>query len=282
MKKLTNAVFSVLNVLVIAGILLFILAGLVKIGIFEAPDFFKGIFGEEQALDGNNSGYATNFLDNSSLNKDYTVYSAKLTPESVKKLLSELEPAKQYSHDLQYSVISRKSTLTRRAFVMKKDDIHRAFYISADGNIEKQMIRNDSFTSVNTLQNGKLQSTVYSNGDIDFAAQTGVILTHEDFFDAADEPGYTFEVKSDDIGTVMLIEFTSTVGEYSQLQKYTLSLDYGIVTEASCYENGELIYSLTTNSLSSELTPNFVIPTEFTANLPDGFVVSDTAPSENQ
>ena len=45
MKKIKNALFSFLNVLVIAGILLFILAGLVKIGIFEAPSFMKEIFG---------------------------------------------------------------------------------------------------------------------------------------------------------------------------------------------------------------------------------------------
>ena len=282
MKRFKNAVFSALNVLVIAGILLFILAGLVKIGIFEAPAFFKNIFKNEQHENTHDIGSVEDFLDSPVPSQSHTVHSAKLNPENVKNMLSGLKIADQYSHDVHYSVISDKSTLTRRAYIMKKDNIHCAFYLSDNGNVEKQMIRNDSFTSVNTIKGGKLNSTVYSNGNIDFASQTGIILTHEDFYAAADEPGYTFSINYDDFGTVMLIEFTSSMGEYSQLQKYTLSLDYGIVTEARCYENEKLIYELTTNSLSSDLTPNFAVPAEFTANLPTGFAAFESAPSENQ
>ena len=71
----------------------------------------------------------------------------------------------------------------------------------------------------------------------------------------------------------MLIEFTSKDGDYSQLQKYTLSLDFGIVTEAYCYENDVLIYELTTNALSKELAPNFVIPQVFADYLPEEFAL---------
>lgn len=281
MKKIKNALFSFLNVLVIAGILLFILAGLVKIGIFEAPSFMKEIFGESQNGDSEQLGSASDVLEHSAEAKDYTVYSAKLNSESVKKLLSGLKPAKQFSHDIQYSVISAHSTGTKRIFVINKDNIQCAFYLSADGAVEKQIIRNEGFTSINTLKGDKLHSTAYSNGDIDFSEQTGVILTHKDFLSAADEPGYTFAVQSDDMGTVMLIEFTSVMGEYAQLQKYTLNLDYGVVTEAKCYENDKLIYELSTNAISGELTPSFAVPAEFTSNLPNGFVVFDSASSEN-
>ena len=272
MKKLKNAVFSALNVLVIAGILLFIMAGLVRIGIFEVPDFVKNLLGIADAENGISKGQsASAFLSNEDNADNYEIYTAELTSASVKKILSELKSADVYSHDVQYSVISEKRSLTKRAYVMKRNDVYCAFYLTGDGIVEKQILEKDGITTVNTLSGDSVKSTSYSGNHIDFAAQTGVILTHEDFFKAADEPGYSFKIKSDDVGTVMLIEFTSQNGDYSQLQKYTLSLDYGIVTEAYCYENGELIYELTTNSVSKELTPNFGIPDKLKDSLPDEF-----------
>ena len=274
MNKLKNAIFSVLNVLVIVGILVFIMAGLIKIGILEIPAFLQNLFAIEDSSHVNESNdLASDFLNKSQDADTYEFYSASLTPESVKKILSGLKSSAIYAHDVQYSVFSQDNALTKRAYIMKNNDAYCAFYLTNDGNVVKQILNKDGITTVNTLFGNSLKTVSYEGDNVDFAAQTGAILTHEDFFDAADEPGYTFEIKSDDVGTVMLIEFTSQNGSYSQLQKYTLSLDFGIVTEAHCYENDVLIYELTTNSLSKELTPGFVIPKAFADCLPDDFSV---------
>ena len=68
------------------------------------------------------------------------------------------------------------------------------------------------------------------------------------------------------------VEFVSVKEGYSQLQKYTLNLDYGIVTEAKCYENDALIYDMYTDSISDNSTPGFAIPKEFMSYLPSGFM----------
>ena len=272
MKKIKNAVFSILNVLVIAGILLFIIAGLMKIGMFEVPAFLRK-FTEKPTEQ--TDGYTNNqsdFLGEADSEKNYEFQNALLTPDSVKKLLSELAPTEEYSQDVHFTVYSGESSVTKRVFLMKKKDLYCAFYLSGDSKPEKQIVRNENRTVINILDGENLKSAVYNNGDIDFSAQTGVILTHKDFFEAADNPQYTFSLKNDEHGTVLLIEFVSVKEGYSQLQKYTLNLDYGIVTEAKCYENDALIYEMYTDSISDNSTPGFAIPKEFMSYLPSGFM----------
>lgn len=271
MKKLKNAVFSALNILVIAGILLFIVAGLMKIGILEVPAFLKGFFGIEASDDQADGSDNTDFLKQSDNDTEYKIYSAELTPDNVKIILSELDSAEKYAHDVLFTVYSENGSMSKRAFVMKQNEKYCAFFLSGDGGVEKQIVSDGFTTSINTVVSDELKSVSYPSGYIDFAEQTGVILTHEDFFDAADKDGYSFEIKSDDNGTVMIIHFTSESGEYKQNQIYTLNLDYGIVTEAECYENDTLIYELTTNSLSDSITPNFVIPDTLKKQLPEEF-----------
>lgn len=280
MKNFKNALASVLNVLVIAAILLFIIAGLMKIGILDTPEFLRGLLGKETEKSGNPSDSAADFLKDAENFPEYTLHSAELTPENVRSILSSVEVAKEYTHDVKYTVISKKSSATNRIYITKKDDILCAFYMSDTGNVEKQILRDSENTHINTLVNGNMQSKSYPNGEIDFSAETGVIITHEAFFEAADDPQYSFEIKSDDLRTVMLIKFDSVMGNYSQHQEYTLNLDYGIVTEAKCYENGNLIYELTTNSLSQKPSSNFVIPEAFSVFLPSSLAQVYNSDSE--
>ena len=280
MNKLKNLLFSFLNILVIAAILVFIMWGLWKIGLIELP-FLDKLSGNQSTEAPEKKHNSTEFLESTENLPKYDFESTELNGDTVKKMLSELKPSFSFAQDLQYTLISESSVLNKRVFVIKHDSVYCAFFLSGDGNVEKQIIRNDYHTTVNTLTGSELQGISYNNGDIDFGSQAGIILTHKDFLPAADDPAYTFEIGSDDNGTVMKISFTSAMGEYTQVQEYTLSLDYGVVTEASCYENGKLIYSLSTNSLSDELKANFNIPEEYLMYLPASFEYEgQTSPEE--
>lgn len=46
-EKIKNALFSSLNVLLVAAILIFILFGLAKIGLIDLPAFFAPLFGKD-------------------------------------------------------------------------------------------------------------------------------------------------------------------------------------------------------------------------------------------
>ena len=144
-----------------------------------------------------------------------------------------------------------------------------AYYVSPGAGAYKQVFEKDGTTSVSVRRGKETHTASYPTGDIDFAGEIGVILTHEDFLKTAGDDGYTYSLISSDDGTLMLITFTSQSGAYTQTQTYKLNLDYGIVTEAWCYENDKLIYALSTGRLAERIEPDFVVPPEFSDLLPD-------------
>ncbi len=262
MEKLKNILVSLLHIAVIASILLFIVIGLDIIGLIDMPSF-DSLFGGDGKISTQNGTDELGFLPDTNESPDYIITRTDLNSENVKKILESVSVLENYSHDLQYTVYSTAASVTKRVVIIEEQDISVAYFISSDGNATRQIVRNESETTVNTLINGELKSVTYPNGNFDFEGETGAIITHEDFFDAADNENYTFSLASSDNGTLLIIDFTSSVGNYSQTQKYSLNLNYGVVTEASCYENGRLIYSLSTNSISDQNDIALSIPESF-------------------
>ena len=184
-------------------------------------------------------------------------------------MLRALTPKKTYAHDLEYTVYSGNVGSSRHVVLYRLKDAYLAYYVSPGAGAYKQVFEKDGTTSVSVLRGNETHTASYPTGDIDFAGEIGVILTHEDFLKTAGDDGYTYSLVSSDDGTLMLITFTSQSGTYTQTQTYKLNLDYGIVTEAWCYENDKLIYALSTGRLAERIEPDFAIPQEFSDLLPD-------------
>lgn len=280
MNKLKDTFFGFLNIFVIAALLVFILAGLLHIGIIEPPSFLKSLF----ASDSENSG--GNTADIPGIGSELTEYEFEyitLSSENVKKMLYSITPCDSFREEYSYTLYSSAGSVTRNICALKSSGIYCAFYLGTNGTPYRQIVRGDTITTVNTLSHGSLQTAQFSTGNMEFPAEIGSVLTHSDFFSAADDPAYTFRLISDDYGSALAITFTSQIGGYSQVQEYTLSLNYGVVTKAECYENGTLIYSLSASFLSEDLTPSFKIPSEFLKFLPPDFVrISDTEQTESE
>lgn len=260
MEKLKNILFSLLNFVLIFAVVAVVLSGLHRIGLFEMPDFAAKLLGIYEGTDiGTNSDDNRSFLTGTG---SYTVEKADMTPENVRKVLESVTPVKRYSHDLQYTVYSDEKKASKRLIITEDENISCAYFIS-DGSATKQIVRTDKTTTVNTLDGEFLNSVSYNNGSFDFSEDIGAIITHKDFFDAVDDDNYTFTLSSDDDSSLLIINFVSSKGEYSQLQNYTLNLDFGIVTEAYCYENDKLVYSMTTNALSEGTDMGMTVPESF-------------------
>ena len=77
--------------------------------------------------------------------------------------------------------------------------------------------------------------------------ECGFILTHDAFL-ASDFllDASTFEKNVNEYGSNLIITFDNEFDEFQQTLKYTISLDYGIVTDAECYEQGVLVYKMNT------------------------------------
>ncbi len=270
-RILKNALGLFLQFAVIALILAFILVGLWQIGLIEMPPFIDALFHPENKKPSQNEGFEnmlSELLKEDGTREEYTVLKAEMTPESVRQMLATLSPQKTYVQDIEYTLYSGDSSVTERIVVLSDDTFRAAYYVAHTTGAYKQILEHDGTTWISVLQNGRIKTVTYPTGSNDIAAETGVILTHRDFLDTSPEETYTYSLVSSEEGTLMLITFTSTLGSYSQSQTYMLNLDYGVVTEAHCYENDTLIYSLTTSELSENGTINFHIPSGFTELLP--------------
>lgn len=264
-ERLKNTVFSLLNVLVIAGVIVFIIAGLWKIGIVEMPDFLKNIVASTNSQSAESNKSTGDFLEDNKISDSYETVQLNPDTESVKKILRALVPAEKYSHDFQYKIISGKKSLTKRIAVIEQNGISCAYFVSGDGtSVNKQVIEANGKTIVNTISGQSLRAEEFASGDISFEEQIGAIITHKDFLALADNPDYSFSLASGEDGMLLIVHFSSVMGEYAQQQTYVLNLDYGIVTEAQCYENNRLIYTLTTNSISDNTDISLNIPRQFT------------------
>ena len=279
-EKVKNALFSLLNVLLVAAVLLFILIGIAKIGLIDLPSFFSPFFGKDPNASSEpaDNGLSA-ILKPGTATDGFTVIKAEMTPESVRTMLHALTPKKTYAHDLEYTVYSGNVGSSRHVVLYRLKDAYLAYYVSPGAGAYKQVFEKDGTTSVSVRRGKETHTASYPTGDIDFAGEIGVILTHEDFLKTAGDDGYTYSLISSDDGTLMLITFTSQSGAYTQTQTYKLNLDYGIVTEAWCYENDKLIYALSTGRLAERIEPDFVVPPEFSDLLPDelkAILVSET------
>lgn len=280
--RFKNIVFSTLNVLVIAGIIVFIIAGLWRIGLVEMPAFLGNIFASPADKITDNSQSTEHFLEENRLAGDYEIIKLNMDTESVREILNNLVPAKEYSHDFQYKLISGKKTTTKRFAVISTNDVSCAYFVSYDGAIvNKQIIETADKTIVNTVAGPSLRTEEYVSGNISFEEQIGAVLTHKDFLALADEPDFSFSLASSDNGMLLVVYFSSVMEDYTQQQTYILNLDYGIVTEAQCYENDRLIYELTTNSISENTDTSLTVPHQFTDYL-DNLVLDVRTEEEQQ
>lgn len=266
-EKAKNHLWSALSILLVAAVLVFIMAGLSHIGLLELPGalFGQGKEKENPSVDEELAG----ILQGASAPSELTVLRADMTPESVRTMLSELEPVESYMQELEYTVYSQGVGSMRRVVILMRPGAKLAYYVTPGAGAYRQIFEKDGRTSVSVRSGGKVQTRAYATGDISFEGEVGVVLTHEDFLKTVGEEGYTYSLLSGDTGTLMLITFTTQSGSYSQTQTYKLNLDYGVVTEVTCYENGRLIYSMNTSTLSKAGKPDFTIPHGFLELLPE-------------
>ena len=102
---------------------------------------------------------------------------------------------------------------------------------------------------------GKENKTTLKKGGFDIQSDTGIIMMHDRFF--SDNASYAddefYSVAYSDFGSVLYFEFFTNIENISQKECYWLSLDYGVVIKAECYESDKLVYSLETTTINSDI-----------------------------
>lgn len=242
------------NLLIVAVVLAAIIIGLNKIGVYDLPDWAEKLLGTAEV------GSETSAEDNSLAyeNVGYDSDSTGLlvgnvpTYANAKQLLSAVKPDNGYMQEIIVVQNSSSSKLTQRMTVVNDAGLYEINILDEAGNLIKH-IKEDG-ENINVIIFDRGQSSKYSlpKGDIAVWEECGVLLNSDNFLDSDYElENSEFQIVDSDYGTCAVIEFDSSFDGYSQREIYTVSLDYGVVLEAQCYENDTLVYSLETLEIAN-------------------------------
>ena len=278
MNRVKTVVFSALQVLVIAAILLFILWGLARIGLVEAPEFLAPLIGkgadDARATDGDS---AASFLKKADSETQSVKRELTLDEESVEELLAKLTVAENYDADVTTVLYTTAGERSARYLLRKRGDVVAAVRIGS-GEATRVVVDDGGTLSIYEKRGARMRSAQYARRETSFESEIGAVLSFKDFLARADDPAYTFSLLAEDGGAVLSVLFDSASGEYRQTQRYKIDLDHALVTEAVCFEDGVKIYEMTLKLRGEDVFDDVQIANEYRTVLESAFGV----PSEEQ
>lgn len=178
---------------------------------------------------------------------DSPVESVRLFPDvthdRVKELIAAVTPPERYCWYYASELYSTAGSLSRKGFMIYDNgDCKIEIYDSHDAVI-KTVSRRDG--NLYTEQNGT--ETALSADSTTVFSEAGISDVSDFISDSGAD--FTYTLLESDYGTLLYADFTVEKDTYSQRQEYYISLDYGVVVRADCYENGTRIYHLETTAL---------------------------------
>ena len=241
------------NILIVVAILLFIVLGLNKIGVYDLPDAVEKLVG---TYNEDTETSDKSHIDNDS--PDFTFDGTKTVSEAYEldysnalELLEGVSAVDDYSQTVTYSSFYDTASLTKSVSLSRKGGLYSAYIYGADNKIVQEISEAISnVTIISYLENEPVEAT-FERGSFDISDECGFVISVEGFLDSGfklDEA--TFSVFENEYGTALKVTFVNTVDTVTFTESYTLSLDFGVVLSADCYENETLVYSMVTDELS--------------------------------
>lgn len=252
MKKNSDFFGLLLNVLLATIVIVFIVFGLNKIGLYELPSFIRKIIPsvqvEEDGDDEDEKIYDFGGFDEENKGE---VEKTELDYENARKMLESMKGTRDYSHRLSVTVYSESGSLTKRINVERKNGLYSAEISSSEGMSLKSISEHDEKITVREYaENGSFTELDYPKGGFTVSELCGVVLTPDTFL----EGDYSlaegdFSLLEGDFGIELEIAFVSSLDGYELKEVYRINPDYGIVTRAESYEGDSLVYLMQTELL---------------------------------
>lgn len=244
----------VANILIVVAILALIVVGLNRIGIYDLPEPLERLIGTSEQQDDvtipeNLGGDIDSSLVYHEQNK-LVLTGDNITFENVKNVLEKLSSPDSYFQKITLIFAQGEKSEIQTIELTKSAGLYKAVIFSGSGTLLKTLTENeDNFTVKIKTANGEETYSV-PRANFDVSDECGFILDAESFLESdysLDDA--SFESSVGKYGSEIMITFENSVQDYAQKQIYTISLDYGIVTSALCYENDVLFYSMETTLL---------------------------------
>ncbi len=252
MKSKQEVLGLIANIALVVLLLCFIVAGLNIIGIYSLPAPVEKLLG---TYDDGNSSVAgdDNVLYNSiSFAEGSKAFEqVEIGYEDAVAFLSDVTVMSDYSQKIEVTRYSGSKQKKELLNVGCEDGMYSVDFSSFDGRLYKNVTEKNNSVIITEYADGSSSSVEVAGGAFNIDEECGFILSLSDFL----ESGYNltqadFLMSENENGIFVTVSFINDDYGITQNLRYVISLDLGVVTEASCIENGNTVYEMKTSSIT--------------------------------
>ena len=250
-KRFSNIRSLLLQMAVVILLFLVALYGLWRVGLVSLPSFLEELLTTDKADTQpyvNESYTLFEYVRDADETETDVVYPV-LSAENLTLLLSELAPYETYFWSCETTVYGAGYERSAEINARISGSKYHVETSDASNNTRKVYICDGEKTSVTVYRGPQTESTVYARGLQDFYSDAGLVSVAS--FADADFPNGNCDIRTIENNGYRLVSivYEQMRGNVTVRNQYMLSLDYGIVLFAECYENDKPVYTMKTTSV---------------------------------
>jgi len=239
-------IFILLSLFTIAFLML------AKANLIQLPGFMQGLFHNEAEVSPENIANDTEILDyigntpeSSETFKDYP----EISVDNMNTLLNSLKPYDNFYWESVSETYYDNETVTKNCRSRISGSRYNVEILDPNGNITRKFVSDGVETFVTKYSGNNSSTSSYNAGIFDFYSDAGLISV--DYFKDRDFTSGSCEIRLVDNQQYKLVSIVYTYDRNGITVKndYGISLDYGVVLFAQCFENDKPVFRQITTSI---------------------------------
>lgn len=247
-KKARSLIFQILTLLVLFTVAFILLR---RANLIKFPNFIEQFLNTKQETTSDFSGDGQEIFKYIGKNNspDQLSYYPVITVENMNALLNSLEPHKNFYWESISETYYSGSVTAKKCKSRISEEKYNVELLDKDDKTVRKYVSDGTVTAVSKPPYGESDSTVYTRGIFDFYSDASLISV--DYFKDADFSEDSCEIRLIENGQYNIVSIIHTYNRNGISVKniYGISLDYGVVLFAECFENNIPVFKQSTLSI---------------------------------
>jgi len=252
MKSKQEVLGLIANIALVVLLFCFIVAGLNIIGIYSLPAPIEKLLGTYDDSKGTVVGDDNILYNSVSFDESGKAFERIVIGyEDAEALLSEVTAVTNYSQSVEVTRFYGSKQKKEYLNIRFTDGLYSVDFLTVGGKQLKNITEKSDSVVITEYADGKSSFAEVEKGGFDIAEECGFVLSVSDFLNSDyNLTEADFLMSETENGVFVTINFFSDDFGIAQNYKYVVSLDFGVVTEVSCTENGSIVYEMKTSSIT--------------------------------
>lgn len=252
LRKSGQLITQILAVIVVFGIIAY---GLWRIDLLKLPSFIENLLvsGDEPTEDYASDGYEIfGYINSDAASTEKELIYPTVSTENLAALLNTAIPYENYYWESRSELISSSGSVVTECKSRISGNRYNVEISDNNGNTVRRYISDGESTLVSKSSRGGINSSkIYRYGLVDFYADASLISI--DYFKDGEFSDDNTEIRfiNENGYNMLSLVYIADRNGVTVRNEFLISLDYGVVLFAECYEKDTLVYSLHTDSIYS-------------------------------